>query len=252
MKRFQKINLVIFLSVVATTCVLIYITRLVAQPSVDGKPWHLQPFVHEDSLSNEYKAQYKVLGKQRIGLHMKTETGGRIFILVDAWGVPIEENELAKDFSAFAGVPCIFAIHQRLANYSKHAERAEFRNDVPENIYLFGGDSMEYNRPEYIKEMGFSERLFCQHCSDSVMIEKIDSILALDAFKYIAWTTQSSRSGDRDSLRNSLRLIANFAKRHPETVIVVQGTHRPVLGTPEVRKSYKSHWVPAAFLNVNE
>ena len=183
---------------------------------------------------------------------MGDTTRVQFYILVDAWGVPVDEALLAEDFSAFADLPHVFALHQRLANRTKHAERTEFRNSIPENIYLFGGDSLEYGRTEYIPQAGFSKCVFCQHCSDSLMLIKVDSLLQADSLKFIAWTTQSSRIGDRDSLHLALRRIADFAKIHPEILFIVQGTHRPTLGTPEARKSCKAHWVPVAILNDRE
>ena len=84
-----------------------------------------------------------------------------VFILVDAWGVPVEETLLESDFSLFRDIPHKFALHQRLANRTKHAERVEFRNVVSGNIYLFGGDSTEYDRSTYIKEIGFDKMFFC-------------------------------------------------------------------------------------------
>ena len=252
MRKYQKINLILFLCIIVITSVLVYISEMVIPPIFQNKPWHLQPTVHEDSLSFDYKSLYKILGKQSVSKQFKDSTRPQIVILVDAWGVPVQESVLAEDFSIFKDIPHIYSIHQRLANRTKHAERVEFRNDVSENIYLFGGDSMEYNRPEYIREMGFSKTLFCQHCSNRAMLEKIDSVLVQDSLKFVAWTTQSSRTGDRESLLHSLQLIANFAKKHPEAMIIVQGTHRPILGAPEVRRSYKAHWVPAVVLNENE
>ena len=249
MKKFQKINLIIFLCVSFAASSLFYISERVNQQAIFEKPWHLQPIVHEDSLSKEYKSLYEILGKQRVYQQIKDSVKTRVIILVDAWGVPVQEDLLAEDYSYFNDVPHIFALHQRLANRTKHAEHVEFRNDIPGNVYLFGGDSLEYNRPEYVKEIGFFQTVFCQYCDDSTMIGKIDSVLSQDSLKFIAWTAQSSRSGDRDSLRNSLRLIANFAKRHPEVNVIVQGTHRPVLGSPKIRNSYKAHWVPVAILN---
>lgn len=252
MKKSQKLNLIVFMCVVIVTSLLFYISEIIAQQSLYEKPWHLQPTVHEDSLSNEYKSQYKILGKQRILQQFKDTSKLQIIILVDAWGVPVQESILAEDFVFFKDVPHIFALHQRLANRTKHAERTELRNNFAPNIYLFGGDSVEYNRSEYVKEMGFAKALFCQHCGDSTMIEKLDSLLVHDSLKFISWTTQSSRTGDRDSLHHSLQLIAGFAKHHPKVKITVQGTHRPILGTPETRRSYKAHWVPVAILNNRE
>ena len=252
MRKYQKINLILFLCMIAITSFLVYISEMIVPPVFQNKPWHLQPTVHEDSLSKDYKSFYKILDKQRICKQFKDSARLQIVVLVDAWGVPMQESKLAEDFSVFKDIPHIYSIHQRLANRTKHAERVEFRNDVPENIYLFGGDSMEYNRPEYIREMGFSKTLFCQHCSDSAMLEKIDSVLVQDTLKFVAWTTQSSRTGERAGLHRSLQLIANFAKRHPEASVIVQGAHRPILGMPETRRSYKAHWVPAAILNIRE
>ena len=81
------------------------------------------------------------------------------------------------------------------------------------------------------------------------MLTKIDSLIKTDSLQLIAWTTQSSRTGNKDSLNKSLALIANFAKSHPSERIVVQGSHRPILGSKETRNAYKSHWVPVVFLN---
>ena len=252
MKKYQKINMIAFLCLIASFTFFFYMSGMIIQPSLDGKPWHLQPTLHEDSLSNEYKSHYKIFGKLRIHQQLNDTNKRQIIILVDAWGVPLQENLLAEDFAFFKNEPHVFALHQRLANRTKHAERTEFRNNVHENLYFLGGDSTEYNRLEHIREIVFSKALFCQHCNDSVMIEKIDSVLARDSLKFIAWTTQSSRTGDRDSLHHSLRLIANFVKRHPEATFIIQGTHRPTLGTPETRRSYKAHWVPVVILNIHE
>jgi hypothetical protein len=145
--------------------------------------------------------------------------------------------------------PHIFALHKRLANRTKHAERVEFRTDCKNKIYLFGGDSTEYNRPTLLKEIGYERTLFCQKCDDKTMITKIDSLLEIDSLQLIVWTTQSSRSGDRDSLHKSLNQIANLATRHSDVQFVIQGAHRPVLCDSGTRNTYKSHWVPTVILN---
>lgn len=250
MKKWQKVNLFVFAIVVLFFTSLVYVFETASFSNPFGKPWHLQPSVHEDSLSQTYLNAYSILNKKSLYERFYDSTRVNIFILVDAWGVPVDEKMLDSDFSFFNEIPHVFAIHQRLANRTKHAEKVELRNGAQNTIYLFGGDSLEYNRQAYLKEIGFNSSLFCQYCSDSVMLLKMDSLLANDSLKLIAWTTQSSRLGSRDSLRNSLRFIADFAKRHPDVNIVVQGTHRPILGTPEVRRMYKAHWVPAAILNV--
>lgn len=250
MKKWQKVNLIFFAVVVISMASLVYVLGTMNFSSPFGKPWHLLPSVHEDSLSQKYLNEYRILNSKSLYKQMYDSSCVNFFILVDAWGVPVEEELLEADFALFKDVSHMFVIHQRLANRTKHAERVEFRNTVSNNIYLFGGDSLEYNRPVYIKELGIRNTLFCQHCNDSIMLVKIDSLLANDSLRLIVWTTQSARSGDRDSLRNSLGLIAKFAQKHSNIHIVVQGTHRPVLGSAETRNKHKSHWVPAAILNV--
>lgn len=249
MRKWQVVNLVVFLVLILATSAMVYVLGKTAFSVPVEKPWHLLPPVHEDSLSLGYLERYRILDKKALRLQMFDSSRTNVFILVDAWGVPNQESVLKEDFAYFEKVPHTFAIHQRLGGRNKHAERVEFR-DGPENkMYLFGGDSLEYNRPELVSEIGFRKTLFCQNCADGVMIAKIDSLLANDSLRLIAWTTQSSRSGDKDSLHKSLKLIADFAMRHPDVQIIVQGTHRPVLCTPEVRNSYKYHWVPVAILN---
>ncbi len=249
MRKFIKLNLLCFLVLVVVTASLIYILGKMNFSTPFGKPWHLQPSVHEDSLSQEYLNQYLIRDGHPLIRNLFDSTRTNLFILVDAWGVPIQEMTLQKEFALFEKVSHKFALHQRLANRNTHAERVEFRNDISQGIYLFGGDSLEYNRQVYIREIGFEKTLFCQKCNDGVMLRKIDSLLQKDSFRLVAWTTQSSRSGDKDSLYSSLKLIADFAEKHPEIRIVVQGTHRPILCTSNIRNQYKSHWVPVVVLN---
>ena len=249
MRKLIKLNLLSFLVFVFVTASLVYVLGKMDFSTPFGKPWHLQPSVHEDSLSQVYLNQFQIRDGHPLIQDLFDSTRINLFILVDAWGVPIQEVALQKEFEFFEKVPHRFALHQRLANRNKHAERVEFRNDILQNIYLFGGDSLEYNRLVYIKEIGFEKALFCQNCNDRVMLGRIDSLLQNDSLRLIAWTTQSSRFGDKDSLYSSLKLIADFAVRHPEIRIVVQGTHRPILCESKIRNQYKSHWVPVVVLN---
>ena len=249
MSRWKKINLVCFLITVLCSASLIYVLGTMNLTAPFGKPWHLLPSIHEDSLSSTYVNRYHVLDYKPIMKNFFDSTRTNVYILVDAWGVPAQEDSLEKDFSIFASQPHKFALHQRLANRTNHAEKVEFRNTVKESVYLFGGDSLEYNRSVYIKEIGFDKITFCNKCSDSVMLLRIDSLIKNDSLQLIAWTTQSSRLGEKDSLNKALVMIANFAKSHPDVHIVVQGSHRPILGSARTRKSYKSHWVPIVFLN---
>ena len=63
---------------------------------------------------------------------------------------------------------------------------------------------------------------------------------------------------DRDNQNNRLvrrqetnlgDFVADVARRHPEARFIVQGTHRPILGNPKIRRESYSHWVPAVVIN---
>ena len=249
MKEWQRINLFVFLAIICVTISLIYVLRESDFSAPFGKPWHLQPSIHEDSLSSIYKGNYQIIGRNPLRLSLYDTSRTNVFILVNAWGVPTEESILAEDFKTFETLPHKFALHRRLANYTIHAERVEFRNNL-NSLFLFGGDSLQFNRAKYIPEIGFQQALYCQNCSNSTTIGKIDSILTEPTPpQFIAWTAQASTVGSHNEIRQVLGQITNLAKKHPEVHFVVQGAHRPVLCNPETRNSYKAHWVPVAVLN---
>ena len=219
----------------------------------------MQPFTNEDSLSTPYLGRYEVL--QSLNGFVPNEDSFRMVvrILVDAWGVPFDESLLEEDFAVFGDVPHKEYLHVRKANRTRHAEFAELRisgdSMLPhDGVYLFGGDSLEYGRNLYMDSLGYDVRIFCQKSPDSVMVEKLDSVLVAVAgdsalpVKNIAWTTQDSRDGDRTKLRATLRLIADLARKHPGVCFIVQGTHRPILGDPKIRRESFTHWVPAVVI----
>ena len=250
MKRWQIINLIAFLMLIFATVSLIYVLGKMDLTGPLGKPWHLLPAVHEDSLSATYKGSYQVMGKTPLRATLLDTTKTNVFILIDAWGVPVDENILALDLKEFETLPHKFTLHRRLANYTSHAEHAEFRNNFASNIFLFGGDSLQFNRREYIPALGFQNSIFCNNCGNNVIISKIDSVLLEPEHpQFVAWTAMASTIGEYNKIRQTLSQIADLAKRHPEVRFVVQGTHRPVLCGPETRNSYKAHWVPVAILN---
>ena len=179
-----------FLFLALFSSILFYVAGKTSMSTVFEKPWHLQPSVHEDSLTQTYMDNYTIFGKRRLHLQVADSSRTKVIILVDAWGVSIQEHLLAEEFAVFTDIPHEFALHRRLANRTKHAEKTEYRETLPPNFYLFGGDSTEYERTAYVREIGFSDALFCQRCTDSVMLGKLDSLLSVDSLKTIAWTTQ--------------------------------------------------------------
>ena len=259
MSRLQKMGVVAFSVFVAFAVMFSYLTmsQFIRLPE---KPWHMQPAIDADSLTEEYVSKYELLDSRKLIGRFADSTRVTVSILVDAWGVPFDEKLLAEDFAIFKDVPHREFLHHRLANRTRHAEFAELR--IPgdstrphDGVYLFGGDSLEYGRNLYIDSLGYGVRLFCQKSPDSVMAARLDSVHAAvvgdtaNSVKNIAWITQGSRDGDRAKLHATLRLVADVARRHPEARFIVQGTHRPILGDPKIRRESFTHWVPAVVIN---
>lgn len=259
MNCLQKIGLIAFSVLVAFAVTFSYLTKsqFIRMPD---KPWHMQPAIDADSSTEGYVSKYELLDRRKLIGQFADSSRVTVSILVDAWGVPFDENLLAEDFAIFKDVPHREFLHHRLANRTRHAEFAELR--IPgdstrphDGVYLFGGDSLEYGRNLYMDSLGYGVRLFCQKCPDSVMAAMLDSVLAAvtvdttSPVKNIAWTTQNSRDGDRTKLHATLRIIADVARKHPEARFIVQGTHRPILGDPKIRRESFTHWVPAVVIN---
>ena len=255
MTSLQKKSLAVFSVLFVFAVVFSYLinSQFIKMPE---KPWHMQPGIDADSLTAEYIFKYEQFDSRKLIGQFADSSRVTVAILVDAWGVPFDESLLAEDFAIFKDLPHRELLHHRLANRTRHAEFAELR--IPgdstrphDGIYLFGGDTLEYGRNLYMDSLGYGVRLFCQKCPDSVMAATLDSVLAAVAgdtaspVKYVAWTTQNSRDGDRAKLHATLRLIADVARRHPEARFIIQGTHRPILGDPKIRRESFTHWVPA-------
>ena len=247
MEKSQKINLVLF----ASFCIVIMSFAYLFGSDFLGKqekPWHMQNDLQVDSLSAQYRAHHKIMGPQKVTCQIK-DAEKRLIVLIDSWGVPFDESTLNSEYTTFRDVPHMQALHYRYSNRTKHAEQVELRKGSSSAIYLFGGDTLEYGRREYVPELGYQEMVFCYHCSDSVMIIKIDSLLVDGNFATIAWTSQDSRYGDEIKLKKTLGNMASLAEKHPDVQIVVIGAHRPILGSPERRREFYAHWVPVVVLN---
>ena len=267
MSRLQKIGLCFFTVLVAFAVTFSYLinSQFIKMPE---KPWHMQSVVDADSLTAEYADSYELLDRGQLLKRFSDSSRVTISILVDAWGVPFETALLREDFAVFNDVPHKEYLHRRLANRTRHAEFAELRINrgvrdsvdfsdsvTFKEIYLFGGDSLEYGRNLYIDSLGYSQKVFCQKCADSVMAAALDSVLAVvtgdsaNSVKHVAWTTQDSRNGDQAKLHATLRRIAEVARKYPEVRFIIQGTHRPVLGDPKIRRESFTHWVPTVVLD---
>lgn len=251
----KKINIVLFALISAA----LFFSQYILNSDYLNKyikPWHMQPFANEDSLSDYVRENYRMLDNKQLYPKFSDSKKNIVNILVDAWGLSMSDSIVKNDFSVFEKLSHKFIVHNRQMNYNTHVEKIELRNKYENSFFLFGGDSLEYGRKEYIPQIGFSNTLFCQNCPDTVMINKIDSILymvnSLQKSVFIGLTTRGSREGNQDSLVVSLKSLANLAKKHPESVFIIQGTHRPILGSTKKRKMYYTHWVPAVVINAEE
>lgn len=232
-------------------CALFVSSFLVSNNNeIEENPWLMQPWKNGDELSAAYKTNFKVLSDS-LSIRQEYDSSAKVIILVDAWGLPLNENHFKADLIAFGkNEKRKVLVHPRSLNQNKHVEQTELKGLLDDGLFLFGGDSLEYGRKDYIPKLGFSRTVFCQKCPDGVMAKMLDSLLIMNPDqKLIAWTTQSSREGDAEQLRESLALIADLASKHPKVKFIVQGTHRPILGTPETRKKFYAHWVPVVVLN---
>lgn len=246
----MKLNFVLFLGVIiGLVFLMFYGDSKEFDAQIMLKPWHMQRQEQNDSLSDYYLENYQIHGKGRLVEMLSSTPKNKVIILVNAWGVPYIPQNLNEEFAVFSGLSAKKIIQRRLGNTTTHAEKAEFRKKDSTGTFLFGGDSLEYKRKEYISQLGYDKLVFCQNCSDSVMLGKLDSILNENAaIQTIAFTTQSSRDGGRSNLLQSLKLIRDLVAKHPEDIFIIQGTHRPVLTSGKIRESYYENWVPALIM----
>lgn len=223
----RNINLLLF-SMFLALLVLIPILHLDNGRPIRGGwnqgPWHLLPF-GADSLSQHYKDRYQVLDEKPLASLLQDSTRPLVMILVDGWGVPYDESLLEADFRMIGGKSVSYAVHKRLFQTTSYAESVECGSDFKDGVVIDSNDSMG--------------------CA------KIDSLILEGSWNKIAWMARGTREGDRGKLHKLLRDISAVASRHPDVQFVVQGTHRPILGTPETRRKYLAPWVPVVFINCN-
>jgi len=246
--RMRNINLILFVVTLAFLIALPWVRGNMFRSNQDA-PWQLLPFNSGDSLSTMYKEHYRVLDQYALINRIEDTARTTVSIMVDGWGVPYDEDMLAEDFSLFDKNKVQFALHKRLLGHTTHAETVEMRVGFENGLYVGSGDSAECARKEETPAYGMKQTFCCLQCSDGEVANGLDSILANTAWKRIAWTARETYLGDRVKLYDLLRQLAEIAARHPDVQFIIQGTHRPILGTPETRRKYNARWVPAVFVN---
>ena len=143
-------------------------------------------------------------------------------------------------------------------------------------LYVYGGDSLANMRNKYIRNVGFDETFFgisansgVEPRTDRESAALLDSLLSAQdsALRFIAWTTLDTRfplqgfddpykidvasvdSAYSVHLTETLQLIANLAKKHPNVRFVVQGDHNPILSPLKFQEKFYKRWVPFVVLN---
>ncbi|WP_173468731.1 hypothetical protein [Fibrobacter succinogenes] len=246
--KHRNINLALFSAVLAFLIVIPFVSKNLFATNQNA-PWQLSPFNSGDSLSTTYKERYRVLDQQALIHRIKDKTPTIISVMIDGWGVPYDEDMLAEDFSFFSNKTALFALHKRFLGHTAHAEAVELRTGFKDGLRVGSGDSTDCANLEAHPAYEMNQAYCCLRCSDNEVAAKLDSILSDTTWKRIAWTARETNLGDRDKLHNLLHQLAEMADRHPEVQFIIQGAHRPILGTPETRRKYLAPWVPAVFLN---
>ena len=164
----------------------------------------------------------------------------------------------------------------------------KYKNAGYETWYIHGYNGDFYDRNKNYSAFGFDSLKFkeelqqsAEQCHygfkgicDSAMAKIIDSLLADSAPKFIYWTTLDSHPPYETQnipsekicvqnnlskieciheirISNTLKIISELAKKHPEYRFIVRGDHRPMgsLQEKDFVTSFYYRWVPIAILN---
>ena len=243
----RKINLLLFslLLVFLVTLPPLFKDRFLSNTQ---RPWQLLPF-GADSLSDFYKNHYAVIEDSPLLAQLADTTNPTIMVMIDGWGVPYDEQTLSKDFRFFADNAAHYALHKRIFGITTFAENDELSKGFSDGLFIFGGDSSACEKKQKSLKRHFAQIECCINCGDAKMISVLDSLVLGHIWSRIALTTSQTSEGNKDSLHLCLRELAEIAKKHPDYQFIIQGTHRPILGSPETRRKYLGPWVPAVLVN---
>ena len=245
----RKINLLLF---------SLFLVFLIALPplfkdqflSNAQRPWQLLPF-GADSLSDFYKKKFAIIEDSPLWARLADTAKPTVMVMVDGWGAPYDEQALSKDFGFFADNAAQYILHKRMFDITTFAENEELSKGFPDGLFVFGGDSSACEKKQKSLKRYFAQVECCINCGDARIFTALDSLIQGHSWSRIALTTSQTSEGNRDSLHLCLRELAKIARKHLNYQFVIQGTHRPILGTPETRRKYLGPWVPAVLVNGN-
>lgn len=244
--------------------------------------------VERKKLPEAFKARFKTTDSVTVTRDFLDTSRSNVVILVESWGIPMDSARFAEELSVFAGVPQQVGVHHRMYSRTRTAEREDlislWRRDttghrdttfLPQvfadlgfvTTFFYGGDSLEQRRNKYVKNIGFKNAIWGDK-SDFEISRQIDSLLQLDSLRqFVAWTTRDTKfplsgfsdpySGAIDAvdsaytvrLMETLNLVADLARKHPNVRFVVQGDHEPILSPIPFQERFYKRWVPYIVLN---
>lgn len=179
--------------------------------------------IARDSLSESFKAKYFTTDSSTITRGFLDSTKTNVIVLVESWGVPLDENRFAAQLRVFEGIPMQVGAHHRMYSRTRTAEREDLiysvsrdstgRRDtifLPQVLhaqgvktqFIYGGDSLVQMRNKFIRNVGFEETFFgisansdVEPRTDRESAALLDSLLSVQdsTLRFIAWTTLDTK-----------------------------------------------------------
>lgn len=179
--------------------------------------------IARDSLSESFKAKYFTTDSATITRGFLDSTKTNVIVLVESWGVSLDENRFAAQLRVFEGIPMQVGAHHRMYSRTRTAEREDLiysvsrdstgRRDtifLPQVLhaqgvktqFIYGGDSLVQMRNKFIRNVGFEETFFgisansdVEPRTDRESAALLDSLLSVQdsTLRFIAWTTLDTK-----------------------------------------------------------
>ena len=198
-----------------------YAAQPLAQfPVVDYMNRTVPKPVVRDDLPDSFEAKYAVTDSATITRGFIDSTRANVLVLVESWGVPLDENRFAEQLRIFDGIPMQVGAHHRMYSRTRTAEREDLiysvsrdstghrdtlflpqvlRTQGVKTQFVYGGDSLAQMRNRYIRNVGFDEIIYGAGNgsvrTDGESAALIDSLLNVpdSVLHFVAWTTLDTK-----------------------------------------------------------
>lgn len=179
--------------------------------------------IARDSLPESFKAKYFTTDSATITRGFLDSTKTNVLVLVESWGIPMDESRFAEQLQVFDGISKQVGAHHRMYSRTRTAEREDLiyqatrdsigRRDsvfLPQVLrtkgvktqFIYGGDSLAQMRNKYIRNVGFDEVFYgasggsgAEPRTDRESAALLDSLLNVQdsTLRFIAWTTLDTK-----------------------------------------------------------